>query len=168
MKKVIISPYSKYLGKGRVNPKNYPWWKEVVRSLKEKVPDTHITQVGIDGEMEISGVDEFIVNQPLKKIEELISSSTTWISVDNFFPHMASHLNKPGVVIFGQSDPQIFGYPININILKDRAHLLQYQFELWINVEFKPNCFVYPDTVVEATIKLINNHLSLTNISGTK
>ena len=59
-----------------------------------------------------------------KKLLKLAQESNAWISVDSFFQHFCSYYKIPnGIVIFSQSDPNIFGYPGNINILKDRAYL---------------------------------------------
>jgi len=49
---IIISPYSKKLMSGKNNPKNYPYWKELIRLIKEP-----IVQVGIEGEDQL--VDDF-------------------------------------------------------------------------------------------------------------
>ena len=42
---IIISPYSKPLRNGLNNPKNYPYWKELISLINEE-----IIQVGVDGE----------------------------------------------------------------------------------------------------------------------
>ena len=42
---IIISPYAKKLHNEKVNPKNYPYWKELIKLI-----DQPIIQIGIDGE----------------------------------------------------------------------------------------------------------------------
>lgn len=148
---IIISPYSKPLRNGKRNAKNYPHFSElIIRLLKE---DKEIIQIGIEGEERFKGVKEFRKNLSLKEIENIIKECDYWISVDNFLPHLAHHVKKPGVVIWGVSDPNIFGYPENLNILKDRKNLRQRQFDIWEIIAFNPSVFLSPDQI----IKLILN-----------
>jgi hypothetical protein len=146
-KKIVISPYSQKLITDKINAKNYPWWSEVVESLKKE--GYYIIQIGITGEEPI-GADEIKYNLSFKEIKELILQSATWASVDNFLPHFCSFIDKPGVVIWGQSDPVVFGYKKHTNLLKDRKYLRELQFYTWHDVVFTPDCFVSPDVVVKA------------------
>ena len=50
-KTIILAPYSRNLRNGKRNPKNYPFFKELVEELK-KLGHT-IIQIGIEGETEI-------------------------------------------------------------------------------------------------------------------
>ncbi len=153
MKKIIISPYSRKLRsftketQTKVNPKNFPYWKEVVSSLQLK--GYHVIQVGIDGEEPV-GANEIKFNLKLKDLKLLLLDCDTWASVDNFFNHFATFYNKKGVVVWGRSDPNIYGYSQNINLLKDRKYLRSNQFELWEQDEFNIDSFVSPDAVVSA------------------
>lgn len=144
---IIISPYSKMLRNGKMNPKNYPYWKELIKLLKSE----NIVQVGVTGEEKL--VNDFRKNLSLDELVSLIKKCNYWISVDNFFPHLSRHVGKPGVVIWGVSDPKIFGYPENLNILKNRSLLRPNQFDLWESFDFDPNVFVKPSEIV----KQINN-----------
>ena len=58
---IIISPYSKALFNGKQNPKNYPYWKELIEQIDEP-----IIQVGIEGEKQL--VPDFRKNLLLKTI----------------------------------------------------------------------------------------------------
>jgi len=139
---ILISPFSKALRDGKLNPKNYPYWKETIKLLKGE----DIVQVGIKGEDKL--VKDFRVGLPLVELKNLIGQCSVWVSVDNFFPHLAHHVGKPGVVIWGQSDPLIFGYPENTNLLKDRKYLRKFQFDMWEAIQHDKNVFVGPDRVV--------------------
>jgi hypothetical protein len=55
--------------------------------------------------------------------------------------------------VFGQSDPNIFGHPENINLLKDRKYLREKQFWIWEQAEFIEEAFVTPDVVIDALKK---------------
>jgi ADP-heptose:LPS heptosyltransferase len=143
---IIISPYSKFMRNGQKHPKNYPYWEEVLKHIKEPV-----VQVGISGETQM--VSDFRQNLPLPELAKLVNESKTWMSCDSFFQHFCWDLGKPGIVVFGQSDPNIFGHPENINLLQDRKYLREKQFWIWEQAEFIEDAFVNPDVIIEALKK---------------
>jgi len=140
---IIISPYSKALRNGKTNPKNYPYWKELIRLI-----DDQIVQVGIDGEEQL--VDDFRKNLSLTELGNLVDQCTIWISCDSFFQHFAWNRKKYGIVLWSVSDPNIFGHPENINLLKDRKYLVQNQFLWWEHTDHDANKFVKPEVVIES------------------
>lgn len=155
MKKIIISPFSRKLRNGNSpNPKDFPWWKELIILLKQK--DYYIIQIGRTGEEKIDGVDEIQFDLPFNKLKEMLDDCFTFISVDNFFHHFASYYGKKGIVIFGQSDPLIFGSENNINILKDRKYLRQNQFDFWENTKYNEDVFVNPEEIFNKLYKYDN------------
>ena len=139
---IIISPYSKKLLSGKQNPKNYPFWKELIAQIDEP-----IIQVGIAGEEQL--VEDFRQNLPISELRKLIQECRTWISCDSFFQHLAWDEGKKGIVLWSVSDPLIYGHPENINLLKDRSHLAKNQFLWWEFVEHKDDRFVKPKEVLE-------------------
>lgn len=144
---VLISPYSKQLPTNTENPKNYPYWTELVSLLKSQYA---VYQIGAEGERQIPGVDGFYKNQSFEILEEQIKNCKFWISVDNFFPHFVDNVaEKKGIVLFSQSDPEIFGYPYNLNLLEDRKYLRPDQYGLWTVIPFKKEAFVKPEKVFE-------------------
>jgi ADP-heptose:LPS heptosyltransferase len=138
---IIISPYSKKLLSGKQNPKNYPFWEELISQIDEP-----IVQVGIEGEKQL--VPDFRKNLPLTELRKLIQECRIWISCDSFFQHLAWDEGKRGIVLWGVSDPLIYGHPENINLLKDRAHLSENQFLWWEFTEHKDERFVKPNEVL--------------------
>lgn len=92
-------------------------------------------------------VADFRFNMPYQEIEKLLGKCDTWVSVDSFLPHVAYHLKKPGIVIWSVSDPKIFGYPQNRNLLKDRKYLRKNQFDIWEAHSLVPDSFVEPEIV---------------------
>lgn len=140
---IILSPYSKFMRNGEKHPKNYPYWEEVISKIKEP-----IVQVGVEGEFQL--VDDFRKNLPLDQLAQLVNECKTWMSCDSFFQHFCWDLGKKGIAIFGQSDPNIFGHPENINLLKDRKYLREKQFWIWEQAEFKEDAFVEPKVVIDA------------------
>jgi ADP-heptose:LPS heptosyltransferase len=140
---IILSPYAKTMRNGKQHPKNYPYWEEVISQVKE-----HIVQVGVEGEVPL--VADFRQNLSLADLAELIKECKTWMGIDSFFQHYCWDQGKPGIVLWGQSDPVIFGHPENVNLLKDRKYLREKQFWLWEQCEFNADAFVTPDVVLEA------------------
>ena len=139
---IIISPYTKQLRSGKQNPKNYPYWEELISQIKEP-----IVQVGIEGEKQLVG--DFRTNLRISELRELIKECRIWISCDSFFQHLAWDEGKPGIVLWSVSDPLIYGHPENINILKDRSHLAKNQFLWWEFTEHKNERFVKPKDVLQ-------------------
>lgn len=144
---ILISPWSRNLPDGGLSPKNYPHWSEVVNGLVSV--DHKVVQLSCKSEADVPGAER-INDLPLDKIGEMMKGCDTWISVDNFFHHMAWTLGQPGIVIFGSSDPEIFGHPENINILKDRRFLRARQFGLWSQETPNPDRFIGSSAVLEA------------------
>ena len=140
---IIISPYSKALRNNKTNPKNYPYWKELIRLIKEP-----IVQVGIEGEEQL--VEDFRKNLSLSELRLLVNECKTWISCDSFFQHLGWDCKKYGIVLWSVSDPLIFGHPENSNLLKDRNNLVQNQFLWWEQTEHDANKFVSPEIVIES------------------
>ena len=139
---IIISPYSKALLSGKQNPKNYPYWETLIEMIDEP-----IIQVGIEGEKQL--VPDFRKNLPITELRKLIQECRTWISCDSFFQHLGWDEGKKGIVLWGVSDPLIYGHPENINLLADREHLAENQFLWWEFVEHRNERFVKPKIVLE-------------------
>ena len=148
--KILISPFSKKMRNDKENPKNYPYWNEVVEKLKSL--GHHVTQLGITGE-KLIGADEVVFNKSLEELTQMVLECDVWISVDNFFPHLCNLIGKPGIVLFGQSDPSIFGHPQNINVLKSREYVREKQFDIWEACEYRKDVFVEPTVVVEYVLR---------------
>jgi ADP-heptose:LPS heptosyltransferase len=139
---IIISPYAKALLSGKQNPKNYPYWKELIAMIDEP-----IVQVGVEGEEQL--VPDFRKNLPITELRKLIQECRIWISCDSFLQHLGWDEGKKGIVLWAVSDPLIFGHPENINLLLDRKHLVKNQFLWWEATEHKNERFVKPKVVLE-------------------
>ena len=151
--KIIIAPYSHKMPNGKPNPKNWSYWIELVKQLKNK--DYYITQIGVNDETIIEGVDNVQFNLPFKQLEILLKEYDTFISVDSFFPHFAHYHKFYGTVIFTQSDPNIFGYEENNNLLKDRKYLRENQYWLWTQTEYNDNAFISIEEVLNSILTTI-------------
>lgn len=155
---VIISPYSQKMpveqAKGnKVNPKNYPYWERFIELLKKEVPTVNIIQIGVAGEPTLKGVDTVMHNLGPEQLLKLTRTCNAWLSVDNFFQHFCSYYKIPnGFVIFGQSDPKIFGHSFNTNILKNPKYLRPRQFQFWWQTEYKEEVFVKAEELVKIVL----------------
>lgn len=149
---VVISPWSHKLPTGNENPKNFPYWEELVVDLK--AAGCYIKQIGVTGE-KLIGADEIIFNASIDSLKEILNECDTFISVDSFFPHFAHYHNKHGIVIFSQSDPILFGYPENLNILKSRDYLRKEQFWLWTQTEYDEQAFISSKDVLSNVLKVL-------------
>lgn len=143
--KIVLFPWAKKLRKEGNNPKNYPWWPELISKL-EALGHTFV-QLGIDGEEQL--VEDFRKNLTLEEMIKIMHSADTWIGVDSFGQHLGWDLGIKGIAIFGQSDPLIFGHEENINVLKSRDYLREQQFWWWEQCEYRADAFVEPDEIVK-------------------
>jgi ADP-heptose:LPS heptosyltransferase len=132
---IVISPYSRPLSNGKNNPKNYPFWEELISMIKEP-----IVQIGVEGEMQL--VKDFRKGLPISQLKELLRECRTWISCDSFFQHLAWVEKKKGIVLWSVSDPLIYGHPENTNLLKDRKYLAGNQFLWWEAYDHNAEIFV--------------------------
>ena len=154
MKTVVISPFSRKMRNNeKRNPKDYPFWEDVVKALQSD--NIHVIQIGISGEDSI-GADVFLKDMPLEKLSKTISECDVWVSVDNFIQHYATRI-KNGIVIWGFSSPKIFGYEENINLVKDPNNFRERQFGQWEKLKHDPSVFVTQDIVLNAIRKKIND-----------
>lgn len=155
--KIVLAPYAARLHNNSRNPKNFPHWAEVVHALNNL--GYEVIQIGVAGEERVAGVSQFIINWPLRKLRQVLEDADCFMSVDSFLPHFvwAEKLNKRGVVVWGQSDPLIWGHPTNVNLLLSRDHLRPLQFQDWPSATYNADVFVTPEEVVSAAVDLTSN-----------
>jgi glycosyltransferase involved in cell wall biosynthesis len=151
-KVVLVSPWSHKLPTGKENPKNFPYWTELVSMMKAS--GCYVIQIGISGE-KLIGADEVVLNASFDRLKTLLDNADTFLSVDSFFPHFAHYHGKYGIVIFSQSDPNIFGYPENLNVLKSRDYLRKEQFWLWTQAEFNETAFISSKEVLDKVLETL-------------
>ena len=112
-------------------PKAYPFWDRLLEMLKEH---------------EVRKLEGMLKEQ---EIMDLINATDLWISIDSFVPHLvAYHKLKPGIVLWAKSDPLIFGYPTNTNLLKDRKYLKAEQFRWWKDEPMDIDAHVDPEVIL--------------------
>jgi ADP-heptose:LPS heptosyltransferase len=111
-------------------------------------------QIGLAHEEQL--VPDFRKNLSLDQLKELVNQCTTWIGVDSFFQHFCWDIGKKGIVLWGPSNPKIFGHPENINLLRGDGYLIPNQFVTWEQVEYQEERFVKPEEVMHHLKGLLN------------
>ena len=77
MKKIIISPYSKLMRNGKSNPKNYPFFPELIDLLKKN--NCQITQVGTKGEPHLPNIEYAYFDLSLDQLASTLEINDTLI-----------------------------------------------------------------------------------------
>lgn len=138
---ILISPWAAQLPDNKPNPKNYPWWPQLIAML----PDP-LCQVGVKGETQL--VPDFRQNLNMTELAQLVQSCEFWISCDSFLQHFAWDLGKRGVVLWGPSLPEIYGHDLHVNIRPPINLACEHQFLTWSQIEPRDTWWVKPDQVV--------------------
>lgn len=149
MKKyIVISPYSRALKNNKINPKNYPYWQTIIEELKN---DFNFIQIGSNAEAKLYNIYEYKFDLSFNELTELICNEDCycWMSVDNFLPHFCANINIPGIVIWGISDPKIFGHAMHTNLLKSTDYLRKDQFNVWEEAIYNINSFIPPTEIIK-------------------
>ena len=144
-KKIVIAPHPKAKRDGTPTAKCYPYWRELIDLLESnghsviqvsRYPDEALTL-------------NIRYNLTLEELTTILNLSDLWISVDTFLPHFAKTYNirRPGAVLWGISDPKVFGYPEHNHILKDPSRLRPNQFEWWEDVPNDPDVWYNAEEV---------------------
>lgn len=149
---IMIAPYSNKLSNGLENPKNFPYWQELMELIRSS--GIYTIQVGVAGENIIG--DETMFNSNNVALLSRLKTIDTFISVDTFFPHFAAFYKKKGLVIFSQSDPLIFGHSLHVNILKSRQYLRENQFNLWTQATYDKEAFPLASQAFEELSKILD------------
>jgi ADP-heptose:LPS heptosyltransferase len=116
---ILLSPYS------HNSAKNYPFFQGLIDILPCRV-----MQLGRKNEHRFQNCD-YGFDLKMYEIEALVKEIGNFISVDSFLPHLAHHVGVKGNVLFGPSNPRIFGYSTNNNIIMNEDKLRVDQFGLW-------------------------------------
>lgn len=151
-KKILLSLFSRPTHiNNNPSPKSYPldYAIELVGLLK--MEGFFTIQIGVESEPEIN-CNQRLNSPSIPNLINLIKDSYLFVCCDNFLHHAAHFYKKRGIVIFSQSNPQIFGYKDNINLVKNSNYLRKdkKQFEYWEQTPYIKDAFVAPVDIIEA------------------
>lgn len=127
------------------SPKDYPFAKELAELLEKEY---ELIQVGGNGDEQVA--KDFRKNLPFTEVSKLIKESVTGICVDSYLQHHYWYQDRKAIVLWGISDPNIFGHPEQVNLIKDRKYLRDNQFDLYYRNQYNPEAFVSPEVVLTA------------------
>jgi predicted transcriptional regulator len=120
------------------------WWNKVVSSY----PAYRWVQIGMQSDWVINGViPQF--NLSLSDVKRVAMDSDYVICVDSFLQHLLAPTKKKLIVLWTKSDPEIYGYPWNINLLKDRKLLRPDQYGVWAMCPIDASAFIDPQEVIK-------------------
>ncbi len=145
--KLLFAPFAARgpsLG-GKPSPKDYPNPKELCELLEK---DHEVIQMAGSDDPQVA--KDVRRNLPHAQVGELIKWSDTGVCVDSYLQHAFWERRKKAIVLFGISDPIIFGHPENVNLLRDRKYLRPRQYDLYYTNEYCNEAFVTPEEVVKA------------------
>lgn len=137
---------------GNLSAKHYPYWQHLIGILQWEGIEVH--QFGIESDMDFFCDKRFCLS--LKETEEKIKEYDLFISVDTWIHHMidVKNIDIKGIVLFGQSDPRIFGSNKFINLYKDE-YLRKNQHYVWVNQKYIKEAFPSAIEVAKIAIDIL-------------
>jgi len=95
--------------------KNYPTElaEELVKKIREKYK-CNVVNFAIPNENKINGTIE--LQMPYRSWFALLNESETFISIDSTLQHAGAAIKKHGYVLWGGTDPKMYGYEMHANI----------------------------------------------------
>lgn len=130
---VIINPVIR-------SRKHHTWplirWQQLIKAH----PENDFLQLGLSDEPLIKGAKDFrsgtkqsleqglimkklgehsLEKYGLREMVAIIKHSQAYAGMDTFWQHAAAAVNTPGVVLFGDGHPAVFGHDLHINLYKN-------------------------------------------------
>lgn len=98
--------------------KNHHWPPEKWESLVKEMPDLTFIQIGHMDEPCVKGALDWRGKLKLREALCLLKHARSFVGIDSSMAHATNAFDLPGVVLFGDSTPAIWGQENNINIYK--------------------------------------------------
>lgn len=89
-------------------------WNELIASM----PGYNFVQVGLKSEPELKQVVDLRGKLSFRESMLIIKHAKSYVGVDSACGHVTNAFNIPGVILFGPSQPGIWGHKNNINLYK--------------------------------------------------
>lgn len=120
--------------------KNEEWslskWEELVRSM----PEYTFIQLGLSDESSVANTVDLRGKTSVREAFALIRYSKSFVGVNSCFSHVTNAFNIPGVVLFGASNPPIWGHSNNINLYKPTPCAPCIDTLLWFECPYGRRC----------------------------
>lgn len=124
------------------HPKLWPltYYHELIQKIKKGFPTFNIIQIGANGDFgKIDGIDLDLRGQTsLDETKCLLKYAVLHIDGEGGLVHIRRFVNGKSVVLFGPTDPMIFGYDENINL---RTNACPYPCE-WVTPKWTDKCLL--------------------------
>lgn len=116
----MIEPFNNPVA---INPtsrttKNQEWEIEYWKDLIKRMPDVTFIQLGLKDEEYIEGAVDFRGKVSLRMSVALLKQMKGFVGVETFLGHASAAVEVPAVILFGPSNPEIWGYSENVNLYK--------------------------------------------------
>jgi len=99
--------------------KNQEWFVDRWEKLAKKMFEYDFIQLGLKDDPLVKGVIDMRGETTVREATALVKHSKCFVGVDSFLGHAPNITGTPGVVLFGPSNPIVWGHDENINIYKD-------------------------------------------------
>ncbi len=99
--------------------KNQEWFVDRWEKLAKNMFEYDFIQLGSKDDPLVKGVIDMRGKTTVREAIALVKHSKCFVGVDSFLGHAPNITGTPGVVLFGPSNPIVWGYDENINIYKD-------------------------------------------------
>lgn len=135
--------------------RNYPQYfaQGIINSLKEIYPDCTIIDATLPNEPFYQNTIK--CDQPYPVIHELLKSAQGFISIDSCLQHFAASVNKPGVVIWGNTRWTQFGWQHHKNMSFHDKNKYNTYYKMDINDP--RNLLVDPNDVIETYVNYVHS-----------
>jgi hypothetical protein len=153
MAKLVIQPFVAKLPNGALNAKQWCYAFNLVGILRYLGHE--VVQIGTDNEPDL-GASVFRKNLTLKEVNGLLEWCDIWIGMDSFLQHAAHIIGKRGIVIWSKSSPSQWGYPENLNLLRDEKYLRKNQADVWHNEPYDAEAFMPWLEICNIVVREIN------------
>jgi len=94
------------------------WYRNRWKKVVEKLSDFTFIQLGDINSSSIKGTVDLRGKTTIREAIAIVKHSKLLVGVDSFLNHCTTAVGTKGVVIFGPTSPENFGYKENINIYK--------------------------------------------------
>ena len=162
------------------------YYETFIKTIKEKLPNLKVVQLGGKNDEILSGVDKAVLGQDFEITKWVLKKSLCHIDCEGGLVHLAAQLATPCIVIFGPTPMHMYAYPQNRNLVSSSCNGCMGIHEDWAykcyRGEDSAKCMraVTPDMVTdvfldkykheqhkpEKRLKKTSNHFELKNIKG--
>ena len=158
--RILIQPYAAKINVVKdgqvvghtISAKTPKYWREFMGVVHALKPDWEFMQIGAPDDERLPHCKFFTPKIPIES-SHLIDATDTWVCPDTWLQHQATETKK-GVVIWSRSDPKLFGYESNINLLADEKYLRAAQWATWHDVDYIEEAFLPYEEVISALKKI--------------